>query len=73
MLLKSTDPPAEGAGSTDLELSADAGWFLLLVQVKQRLGDAVVEQHAAQVTQRLHIQQVLRTQKHIISEPVSVS
>lgn len=55
--------PAEGSSSTDLELRTDAGRFLLLVQVKQRLGDAVVESHAAQVTQRLDVQQMLRTYK----------
>lgn len=42
-----------------MELGADAGGFLLLVQEEEGLSDAVVEGHAAQVPQRLHVQQVL--------------
>lgn len=61
MWLQRTGAPA--GGGTDLELGADAGRLLLLVQVEQGLGDAVVERHAAQVAQRLHVQQVLRRQK----------
>lgn len=52
-------PALPPGGGTDLELSADAGRLLLLVQVQQGLGDAVVKRHAAQVAQRLHVQQVL--------------
>lgn len=41
---------------TDLELCADTGWLLLLVEVKQRLGDAVVKREVAQVLQGLDVQ-----------------
>ena len=36
---------------SDLELRADTWWFLLLVEVKQRLGDAVMESQVAEVLQ----------------------
>lgn len=45
---------------SDLELCADTGWFLLLVEVKQRLGDAVVERQVAEVLQGLDVQQMLQ-------------
>lgn len=35
----------------DLELGADAGRFLLLVEVEQRLGDAVGQRQVAEVLQ----------------------
>lgn len=43
-----------------LELGADAGRLLLLVQVQQGLGGAVVQCHADDQLQRLAVQQVLR-------------
>lgn len=38
------------------------------MQVEQRLGDAVVQRHAAQVAQRLHVQQVLHAESQILHE-----
>lgn len=38
----------------DLELGADARRLLLLVEVEQRLGDAVGQRQVAEVLQRLH-------------------
>lgn len=58
-----TGCPAGGDNATHLKLRADAGRLLLLVQVKQGLGDAVVERHAAQVPKRLDVQQVLQAQQ----------
>lgn len=40
----------------DLELSADTRRFLLLVEVKQGLGDAVRQRQVAEVLQRLDVQ-----------------
>lgn len=37
------------------------------MQVKQGFGDAIVERHAAQVAQRLHVQQVLWKQDQSVS------
>lgn len=56
MLLQFSVFPSGGSISADLKLCTNAGRFLLLVQVKQRLGDAIVERHGAQVAQRLHVQ-----------------
>lgn len=36
---------------SDLELCADTWWFLLLVEVKQRLGDAIGQRQVAEVLQ----------------------
>lgn len=55
--------PAGGDNATNLKLRADAGRLLLLVEVEQRLGDAVVQRHAAQVAEGLDVQQVLRAQQ----------
>lgn len=38
------------------------------MQVKQRLGDAIMERHAAQVSQRFHIQQILKIQSTSVSQ-----
>lgn len=41
---------------SDLELCTDARRLLLLVEVQQRLGDAVGQRQVAQVLQRLDVQ-----------------
>lgn len=54
--------PSEGAlesGHTHLELSTDAGWLLLLVQMQQRLGGSVMQCHTDYESQGLGVQQVL--------------
>lgn len=43
-------------GQTDLELGADARRLLLLVQVQQRLGDAVGQRQVAQVLEGLDVE-----------------
>lgn len=50
-------------GAADLELGADAGRLLLLVEVEQGLGDAVRQRQVAQVLQGLHVDQVLQARK----------
>lgn len=45
-----------GLGEAHLELGADAGRLLLLVQVQQRLGDAVGQRQVAQVLERLDVE-----------------
>lgn len=47
-------------GVADLELGADAGRLLLLVEVEQGLGDAVRQRQVAEVLQGLHVDQVLQ-------------
>ena len=48
-----------GGVTSDLELGADAGRLLLLVEVEEGLGNAVVERQVAEVFEGLDIQQVL--------------
>lgn len=45
-----------GLGEAHLELGTDAGRLLLLVQVQQRLGDAVGQRQVAQVLERLDVE-----------------
>lgn len=56
-------------GVTHLELGADARRLLLLVQVQQRLGDAVGQRQVAQVLERLDVEQMLRTRGTVLSRP----
>lgn len=46
-----------------LELGTDAGWLLLLVQVQQRLGGAIVQRQTHNELQRPRIQQTLHSSK----------
>lgn len=50
---------APSSVAAHLELGADAGRLLLLVQVQQRLGGAVVQGHADDELQGLGVQQIL--------------
>lgn len=51
--------------SADLELSTDAGGLLLLVEVMQRLGGAVVEGSTHNELQGARVQQALRNSINI--------
>lgn len=46
-------------GQCYLELGTDAGGLLLLVQVQQRLGSAIVQRQAHDELQRARVQQIL--------------
>ena len=59
MSVRLSSAPAPAPLATYLELGADAGRLLLLVQVQQGLGGAVVQGHTDDELQGFAVQQVL--------------